>query len=41
MFQHIMVPVNLAEKDALARAIEVSCDLAKLYGAPLTMVREP
>lgn len=38
MYHHIMVPVDLAEKDRLARAIAVACDLAGHYGARLTLV---
>ena len=38
MFQQIMVPVDLARKDSLTRALEVACDLALLYDAKLTLV---
>jgi len=38
MFKHIMVPIDLAEKDSLRRAVEVAVDLARHYGARLTLV---
>jgi len=38
MFTHIMVPVDLAEKENWADAIRVACDLAAFYGASLTLV---
>lgn len=38
MFTHIMVPVDLAEKQTCARAIRVACDLAGVYDARLTLV---
>ncbi len=38
MFKHIMVPVDLAEKDTLTKAATVAADLAGHYGARLTLV---
>lgn len=38
MFTHIMVPVDLAEKEDWAQAIGVACDLAQFYDAALTLV---
>ena len=38
MFKKIVVPVDLAHKAALGRAIGVAVDLAKLYGAPLVLI---
>ena len=38
MFKHIMVPVDLAEKDRWTQAINVAADQAKHYGAEITLV---
>ena len=38
MFNHIMVPVDLAEKNALQKAELVAVELARLYRACLTLV---
>ena len=38
MFKHIMVPVDLAEKDTLDRGMQVAADLAQHYGAGVTLV---
>jgi len=38
MFKHIMVPVDLAQKDKWERGISVACDLARHYGAGMTLV---
>ncbi len=38
MYNCIMVPVDLAHKDKLAKAIEVAADLAQLYTAALHFV---
>ncbi len=38
MFNHIMVPVNLAEKENLDRAITVACDLGLRHAAQVTLV---
>jgi len=38
MFKHIMVPVDLAEPDKVGRALSVAADLARHYGAPMTLV---
>ena len=38
MFKHIMVPVDLAEKETLKKAVRVAADLAKHYDARLTLV---
>ena len=38
MFKHIMVPVDLAEKDALHKAVWVAADLARHYGARMNLV---
>ena len=38
MFKHIMVPVDLAEKATLTKAVEVASGLAKLYAARITLV---
>ena len=38
MFRHIMVPVDLAEKDKLQKAVQVAADLARHYGARITLV---
>lgn len=38
MFKHILVPVDLSEKDKLKRAIEVATDQAKHFEAKLTLV---
>ena len=38
MFNHILVPVDLAEKEMLTRAIGVAADQAKLYQAKITLV---
>ncbi|MGB7285803.1 MAG: universal stress protein [Salaquimonas sp.] len=38
MFKHIMIPVDLAEKDKLKKAVKVAADLAQYYNALLTLV---
>lgn len=38
MFNHILVPVDLAEKGTVLRAIAVASDQARLYSAQLTLV---
>ena len=38
MFKHIMVPIDLAEKDKLLKATEVAAGLARQYRAKLTLV---
>lgn len=38
MYEHIMMPVDLAHIDKLSRAMTVATDLAKHYGAKLTLV---
>ena len=38
MYTHIMVPVDLAEKDRWQHAIDIACDLAQHYRARLTLV---
>lgn len=38
MFQHIMAPVDLAEKDRLQKAVQVAADLAGHYQARMTLV---
>ncbi|WP_338549351.1 universal stress protein [Roseovarius phycicola] len=38
MFKHILVPVDLDEKDNVQRAIAVASDQAKLYSAKLTLI---
>ncbi|WP_317056720.1 universal stress protein [Roseovarius rhodophyticola] len=38
MFKHILVPVDLDEKDSVLKAISVASDQAKLYSAQLTLV---
>jgi nucleotide-binding universal stress UspA family protein len=38
MFERIMVPVDLAEKESWAHGVAIACDLAQLYGAQLTLV---
>ncbi|NNE82013.1 MAG: universal stress protein [Silicimonas sp.] len=38
MYSHIMVPVDLAEKDTLEKAITTAADLARHYGARMTLV---
>jgi len=38
MFTHIMVPVDMAEKDRLTKAVDVAADLAKHHGARLTLI---
>ncbi|ETX30462.1 universal stress protein [Roseivivax isoporae] len=38
MFRHIMVPVDLANTDRLARALEVTADAARHYHARVTYV---
>ena len=38
MFTHIMVPVDLAEKESWQRAVDVACDLASHYDARITLV---
>lgn len=37
-FRHIMVPVDLAHRDKLDKALSVAADLGKRYGAPVTLV---
>lgn len=38
MFNRIMVPVDLRHVDQMSRALDLSADLAKLYGASLVYV---
>ena len=38
MYKSIMVPVDLAHKERLERALRSAADLAKLYGATVTYV---
>ena len=38
MFEHIMVPVDLAHTGQLDKALTCAADLAKLYGAKVTYV---
>ncbi len=38
MYSHIMVPVDLAHKDKLARSLQCAADLAKTWGAKVTYV---
>jgi nucleotide-binding universal stress UspA family protein len=38
MFSHIMVPVDLAEKQQWQRAIGIACDMAQRHGARVTLV---
>lgn len=38
MFEHILVPIDLAEKERWARAVDVAGDLAQRYGAWMTLV---
>ena len=38
MYSHIMVPVDLAEKEGLQKAVQVAADLALHYGARMTLV---
>lgn len=38
MFTHIMVPVDLSERDTLGKAIAAAADQARLYGARMTFV---
>ncbi|MBK1634427.1 universal stress protein [Rhodovulum adriaticum] len=38
MFNHILAPVDLAHLDRLKRALEVTGDLARHYGVPVTYV---
>lgn len=38
MFTHIMVPIDLAEKQQWHCAIDIACDMAKRYGARITLV---
>lgn len=38
MYKNIMVPVDLAHADKLAKALAVGADLAKHYGAAITAV---
>lgn len=38
MFSRIMVPVDLAHQDHLAKAIDAACALAQLWGAELVFV---
>ena len=38
MYTHILVPVDLAEKDKQASALKVAADLSKHYDARLTLV---
>lgn len=38
MYKQIMVPIDLAHKDALGKAINTAADLAKTYGSVITFV---
>ncbi len=38
MYTHILVPVDLAEKNTLGTALKVATDLSKHYGARMTFV---
>lgn len=38
MFEHIMVPVDMAHEENMDRAARIAADQAKLYDAKLTMV---
>ena len=38
MYKHIMVPLDLAEKDRWQKAVHVATDLAKHYDAKMTLV---
>jgi len=38
MFQHILVPIDLAYKEQWTRAIAVAADQARHYGATITLV---
>ena len=38
MFNHIMVPVDLAEKQVQNAALQVAADQARLYGATVTLI---
>ncbi|WP_371227636.1 universal stress protein [Roseovarius sp. 2305UL8-3] len=38
MFTHIMVPIDLAEKDSWNHATLVACDLAEHFSAKITLV---
>lgn len=38
MFQHIMIPVDLAHAERLGKALDAGADLAMHYGAKLTYV---
>lgn len=38
MYSHIMIPVDLAHVERLDRALRTGGDLARLYGADLTLV---
>ncbi|MGI9522128.1 MAG: universal stress protein [Hyphomicrobiaceae bacterium] len=38
MYQNIMIPVDLAHRDSLEKAIDTGIDLAKLYGSNATLV---
>ena len=38
MFKHILVPVDLAEKDTLGKAIRVAADQARHFGIGITFV---
>ncbi len=38
MFSNIMVPVDLVHKDTLSKALAVAGDMAKHYGAKITVV---
>lgn len=38
MYQHVMVPVDLAHVDRLDKALTTAADLSKHYGIPITFV---
>ena len=38
MYKNIMVPVDLAHTDKLARALDTAANLSKIYNAPVTYV---
>ena len=38
MYQHIMVPVDLAHAEALEKALQTAADLGRHYGCPVTYV---
>ena len=38
MYSSIMIPVNLAQVDQTDKALKVAADMAKLYGAKVTVV---